>query len=178
MGKALSLLLVVAVIIAGLYLLTQRQAQKGTAPATGTAAASGSGPNVIDAKQVPNFLDQYKGKVVVMDFWATWCRPCVMAMPGVQKLHDEFAGRPVAVLGVNVSDRADPKAFMQSKGYTYGLILNGEAMAQKYNVQGIPRFVVLGVDGKTVIMDKTGYSPDNDKLIAQAIEKELSAKGL
>jgi len=177
MTKRLILVVLAGLAAGGLWSASGCGSETGSPPAA--QAKGGSGPAVVvDAATTPAFLDQYKGKIVLMDFWATWCPPCREAMPGVQKLHEEFAGRPVAVLGVNVSESGDPKAYMAGKGFTYDLILNGEAMARKYNVQGIPRFVVLGLDGSTVLLDKTGYSPDNDKQIAAAIEKELKSKGL
>jgi thiol-disulfide isomerase/thioredoxin len=178
MAKFLVVLLLLGAIVGGAYLYNAQSAGPASPGSTPKAATSGSGPTVIDANQDPNFLARYKGKVVLIDFWATWCPPCKAAMPGVQKLHEEFSGRPVAVVGVNISEKSDPKAYMQSQGFTYDLVLNGETLARKYNVNGIPRFIVLGTDGQTVLLDETGFDPANDKKIAAAIEQELKSKGL
>jgi len=123
-------------------------------------------------------LDDYKGQVVVMDFWATWCGPCKMAMPGVQKLHEKFAGRPVRVFGMDCWERGgDPAAYMKSKGYTYTLVTGTDSIARGYGVQGIPHFVVIGVKGEQ-LLSQSGYSPDNEAMLAKVIEDHLAKNGL
>ena len=131
-----------------------------------------------DGKDVT--LASLKGQVVFLDFWATWCGPCRLAMPGVQKLHDEFKGRPVAVYGVNMNDDKDPIAYMRDKKFTYGTLLNGEKIAKAYGIQGIPAFYLIGPDGK-LLWAGVGYGgKDADaqqhKQLVALIEKALAAK--
>lgn len=117
-------------------------------------------------------LKSLRGKVVVLDFWATWCGPCRRAMPEVQKLHNKFKDKGVAVFGVNVGERsrrADPVKFMKDKGYTYGQLLHGEFAAKDYRVRGIPTFYVIGKDGK-ILFATSGL---NLRGIDQVIEKAL-----
>jgi len=118
-------------------------------------------------------LESLRGKVVVMDFWATWCTPCKAAMPGVQKLHEKFNGRPVAVFGITVNERGDPAKYMKEMGYTYGLLLEGEQVAKAYRVKAVPVFYVIGPDGK-IIYRKTGFDPDDEQKLVKVIEKALS----
>jgi thiol-disulfide isomerase/thioredoxin len=96
-------------------------------------------------------LSEMRGQVVVLDFWATWCGPCKAAMPGVQELHEEFAGQPVKILGVNCWEQGPSEAaveyFRTEKNYTYGLLLGGDAVAEAYKVTGIPTFYVIAPDG-------------------------------
>lgn len=123
-------------------------------------------------------LSELRGKVVVLDFWATWCLPCVRAMPGVQKLHERFKGKPVAVFGVNVGERtwyANPVAFMKQRGCTYGLLLGGGNVAQAYRVVGIPTFYVIGPDGK-VLHASAGYDPSAEDAFVRLIESALEKK--
>jgi len=94
-------------------------------------------------------LASLSGRVVVLDFWATWCGPCKMAMPGIQKLHEHFDGKPVTVIGVNTQEQdGDPAGYMAKKHYTYTLLMNGDRVADAYNVAGLPTMYVIGPDGK------------------------------
>src|SRR6185503_10582570 len=79
-------------------------------------------------------LSSYRGRVVVMDFWATWCLPCAKVMPRMQKLHEKLANRGVAVFCINSWENADAIDLMTKKGYSYGLLLNGERIAEAYKV--------------------------------------------
>jgi cytochrome c biogenesis protein CcmG/thiol:disulfide interchange protein DsbE len=135
-----------------------------------------------DAEGKEHKLADYKGKVVFLDFWATWCPPCREAMPSVQKLHDHFKDKPVAVFGVNMNDRADPVKYMKDKGFTYGCLLKGEKIANNYRVSGIPAFFIIGTDGK-ILWSGSGF-PQNDqaaeahtKKIIDTIEAHLNGKG-
>ena len=117
-------------------------------------------------------LKGLRGKVVVLDFWATWCGPCKMAMPGLQKLHDRFKGKPVAIYGVNCRERrrnADPMAYIKTKGFTYPQLLNGDAVANAYRVGGIPCFYIIGPDGK-ILDAHAGFNPRMDELAGRIIE--------
>jgi len=120
-------------------------------------------------------LKDLRGSVVVMDFWATWCGPCKKAMPGVQKLHDHFKGKPVKVFGVNSWEDDPDKAvkFMKDKEYTYGLLLRGDEVASQYKVTGIPTFYVIGKDGK-ILHHTVGYDPEAETKLMELIEKELA----
>ncbi len=118
-------------------------------------------------------LSDYRGKVVVMDFWATWCGPCIMAMPGLQQLHEEFKGDAVAVIGVNCWESGNPKAFMASKGLNYQLLLGGDNVANAYGVTGIPTFYVVGRDGR-VVHHEIGFDPDGTDRLRKVIKDALA----
>src|SRR4030095_6782959 len=79
-------------------------------------------------------LADYRGKVVVLDFWATWCETCAEIMPRMQKLHDKLADKGVVVLGVNTWEKGDPIAFMKKKRLTYDVLLKGEEVTETYRV--------------------------------------------
>lgn len=126
-----------------------------------------------DGKSVS--LNQLKGSVVVMDFWATWCGPCKAAMPHVQKLHEEYGSKGVKVFGMNCWERdGDPVQYMKDKNYTYGLLLNADDVATAYKVSGIPTFYIIGRDGKIAYVG-VGFSGSTDEM-EEAIEKALENK--
>ncbi|MEK6642913.1 MAG: redoxin domain-containing protein [Planctomycetota bacterium] len=118
-------------------------------------------------------LKDLKGSVVVLDFWATWCGPCKVAMPGVQKLHEQFKGKPVKIYGVNTWERGgDPAKFMKDKEFTYGLLLKGDKTADKYKVTGIPTFYVIDPNGK-IVHASSGMKPGHEKELGKIIEKAM-----
>ena len=121
-------------------------------------------------------LADYKGKIVVMDFWATWCPPCRQAMPGLQKIHEQYKDQGVVVLGMNFAERpgGDPVGYMKEQEFTYGLMLNSEEIAKAYGVSGIPAFFVVGPDGK-VIHRAVGFGPDTKQKLEEVIKANLPA---
>jgi peroxiredoxin len=123
-------------------------------------------------------LKSLRGNVVVMDFWATWCGPCKIAMPGVQKLHEQFKDKPVKVFGISTWERGDPVAdpveYMKGKKYTYGLLVRGDKIAEAYKVNNIPTYYVIGPDGK-ILHASTGFEENKEAQIAEIIEKNIKA---
>ncbi len=120
-------------------------------------------------------LKDLRGNVVVLDFWASWCGPCKRAMPGVQKLHDAFKGKPVKVFGVNCRERGSNKralAYLKRMGFTYPQLLNGDSAANAYGVRGIPAFYVVGKDGK-IVHTSTGFNPNMEAAMTRLIQDAL-----
>jgi peroxiredoxin/outer membrane lipoprotein-sorting protein len=95
-------------------------------------------------------LASYKGRVVLLDFWATWCRPCRIEMPRVEALYKEFKAKGLVVFGVNVAeDLATVKGFLAQNPYTMPILLDLKRDAsQLYQAEAIPTLVVIGRDGK------------------------------
>jgi thiol-disulfide isomerase/thioredoxin len=119
-------------------------------------------------------LSDYKGKVVVLDFWGSWCPPCRAAMPGIQKLHEKFKDKGVAVVGLNYERNAaaNPAKFMKDNGYTYNLVLKADTIADKYKVNGWPTFYILDRQGK-VLWSAVGHDPSHEEQMSKVIEEAL-----
>ena len=117
-------------------------------------------------------LSDHRGKIVLLDFWATWCAPCKLAMPGVQKLHEEYKDRGVVVYGVNVfeTDEAAASKYLEQQKYTYGLLLKGDPLAKEYGFRGIPTFIVFDQEGR-VAFSATGGA--NEGGVRKTIDKLL-----
>jgi thiol-disulfide isomerase/thioredoxin/outer membrane lipoprotein-sorting protein len=123
-------------------------------------------------------LASLKGRVVLLDFWATWCGPCKMAMPGVQKLHEKYQGKPVSILGVNTWERGPvdgPKKYMEGQKLTYGLLMKGDDLAKKYGISGIPTFILIGPDGK-ILHIGVGYDENGEEELSKMIDKAIASK--
>jgi peroxiredoxin/outer membrane lipoprotein-sorting protein len=95
-------------------------------------------------------LAAYKGKVVMLDFWATWCKPCRIEMPHVQKLYQEFKPKGLVVFGVNLAEEpAAVRKFLSENPYTFPILLDRRGETSKdYGAEAIPTLVIIGRDGK------------------------------
>lgn len=93
-------------------------------------------------------LSEQSGKVVLLNFWATWCGPCVEEMPAFEKLQKEY-GDEVAVLAVNcLEDEETVRQFVAENGYTFPIAFDVEGVvSMKYPTDGIPYTLVIGKDG-------------------------------
>ncbi len=128
-----------------------------------------------DASGKEHTLSSYKGKVVMLDFWATWCPPCKEAMPYIQKMHEDLAKDGLVVLGIAVDNQGDPAKFMEKKGFTYTGLLDGGTVSNAYGIAGIPQLYIIGRDGK-VVFQETGFTRDNVVKIREAVENALKTK--
>lgn len=123
-----------------------------------------------------------RGKVVVLDFWNTWCFICRALQPQMGTLAARYLGdegpseAAVAFYGVNVFeiDDANPDAYWTETGHPYDYLEDGDAVAQLYDVPWQPGVVVLGKDGK-VLFSLVGGTGDRIELIEHAIEEGLGA---
>jgi thiol-disulfide isomerase/thioredoxin len=122
-------------------------------------------------------LSDYKGRVVLLDFWATWCAPCVQASPHIQALHKQFANRPVSVVGIHYNDRGDPAGYVKKKGITFPVMVSGFEVARNYGVSSIPTILLIDPDGK-IVYRQTGFDPSDQDAIAGKIEETLKSHHL
>jgi thiol-disulfide isomerase/thioredoxin len=92
-----------------------------------------------------------RGKVVLIDFWATWCRPCKKEMPGYQKLLDRYGSRGFAVIGFKfdtMMDMEDPVRFAKKIGVRYPLAVAADDLKQKFGgIEGLPTTLLYDRQG-------------------------------
>ncbi|WP_395750411.1 TlpA family protein disulfide reductase [Prosthecobacter sp.] len=119
-------------------------------------------------------LSNEKGKVIVLDFWATWCGPCIKSLPGMIDEMSAFDSKKVRFIGVNQGeDKEVVKTFLDTRGWKFEVAFDGnQRVGQSFGVEGIPHTVVIGPDGKIAYV-KTGYEPDGAKTIAEKVKKLL-----
>jgi peroxiredoxin len=96
-------------------------------------------------------LDGLRGKVVLLNFWATWCPPCRKEMPDLEKLYRELGPKGFVVLAVSDEKRDVVERFLADKGYTFPILLDeGRKVNTAFDVEGIPKSFLFGRDGKIV----------------------------
>lgn len=105
------------------------------------------------ASGTPVSLESYRGKVVLVDFWAVWCAPCIKALPEIAALHTEFAARDLIVLGVNIDTDAKKRdKFLKKHSYAHPILFDDPASPawQAFGVQAIPAAFLIDREGRIV----------------------------
>jgi thiol-disulfide isomerase/thioredoxin len=132
----------------------------------------------LDGKPVE--LARHLGKeVVILDFWATWCGPCIAAMPEVKATADKFADGGVALYFVNLQEDAETiRAFLEEQKLDVPVALDIEGgVAAEYGVTGIPQTVIIGKDSKVQVVH-VGFSNKLQQQLTAEIEDLLAGKDL
>ncbi len=122
----------------------------------------------MSGKQVK--LSDHKGKVVLLEFWATWCPPCRTSIPGLEKLHKTYQDKGFVLLAVSMDQGGwdDVRSFMKSYGMTYTVLKGDDEVAAQYQVRTIPMALILNREGK-VIKRYLGMGNEED------LEKEIKS---
>ncbi|MDI6739738.1 MAG: redoxin domain-containing protein [Candidatus Edwardsbacteria bacterium] len=123
----------------------------------------------------PHKLSDQRGRIVVIDFWAAWCQPCVMAMPMIDKAYQQYKDRGVIFYGINLEgrDKIEPvKKFIAEKGYGFTILAGGRmgnGLDKVYGVTGIPTSFVIDQNG-VIRFRHIGYRENLDKLLAKELD--------
>jgi thiol-disulfide isomerase/thioredoxin len=117
--------------------------------------------------------------VVLLDFWATWCGPCIQAMPEVDEVAKKFTDKGLVFYAVNVGeDVATVKEFLSQSKLEIPVAMNTDnKIAEMYRVEGIPQTVLIGKDGKVQVVH-IGFSNELSKTLTKQIEDLLAGKDL
>lgn len=128
-------------------LLASRQPSPEAAQAGADALLAMTLP---DLEGRPQSLAQWRGKVLVINYWASWCAPCVEEMPALSRLHAHYAPWGVQFVGVGLDAAENLRTFVKTTPVTYPLLVGGADPGQTPGlvVKGLPYTIVLGRDGK------------------------------
>ena len=145
-------------------------ASSALAPATTApdfALRAMSGPNLR--------LKEQRGRVVMVNFWATWCAPCRQEMPHLSRLYDKYRGAGFMLFGVNVDEDKDKAAEVVAKlGVTFPILLDTEKTVSKlYDVSTMPSTMIIDRDGKVRYVHRgylAGYENDYEKQIRELLK--------
>ena len=134
-----------------------------------------------DLEGKPTSLSELRGKVVVLDFWATWCVPCIKSFPAMQIAMDNYSNDPdVEFLFINTwEQRANPtewvQAFMKKRGLTFPVLMdlknpetNKHPVLDKYGIRSIPAKFIIDKDG-FISYQGTGFQGDDEAVVRELI---------
>jgi thiol-disulfide isomerase/thioredoxin len=162
-GKVLIGAVLAVTLVSGLYLVNRYW----IAPALRTQAMSGGdhpdAPPIsltdIGGKKLD--LADYKGKVVVLDFWATWCGPCRIEIPGLVEMQDKYAKQGFSVIGISLDDEPGPVVeFYKEFKMNYPVAVGNQRVGELYGgIFGLPTTFLIGRDGRVYAKHTGATSP-------------------
>ncbi|MDJ0837972.1 MAG: ankyrin repeat domain-containing protein [Acidobacteriota bacterium] len=123
----------------------------------------------------PIDLSDYRGEVVLLDFWATWCKPCHAALPSLRSFHRKSQKKPLRVISVSVDKNAElVKDYLkkESMPWTHFIDPYGKVSQAVFKVRGYPTFIVLDHEGKIAYTGR-GWSRDRARELSAAVSKQL-----
>jgi peroxiredoxin len=152
-----------------------RQEEKGPAP-QGAAEVNRPAPQftLADAEGKSVSLNDHKGKVVMLEFFTTWCGPCQMAAPELQSLHERYKDRGLVLLAVSMDvgskARSAVASFRKEHGLAYPVLMDTGEVSRLYGVFTIPTSFIIDKNG-TVRSKHMGFAPS----MSQEMSKEVEA---
>jgi thiol-disulfide isomerase/thioredoxin len=139
--------------------------------------------NEKDLTGNPLSVSSLKGKVVLIDFWATWCRPCVAELPNTLKVYEKYHDKGFEIIGVSLDDnQAQLEKFLKKNNITWPQFFDGKGrdnkLALKYGIDAPPTFYLLDQTGKIISMDRFPETLGNLRgpALEPAVVKALAGK--
>lgn len=160
-----------ASVLAGIAFLLTLPAASGAQP--GTPAPEFNLPGKAGNVR----LSDYKGKVVYLDFWASWCGPCKQSFPWMNDMQAKYAGQGLKVVAVNLdANTADGQRFLESVPANFDIAFDPKGTLGKlYAVKGMPSSLLIDRDGK-VIVQHAGFNPEVRAQLEKAIQQSMEGK--
>ncbi len=121
-------------------------------------------------------LEDFRGQIVLLDFWASWCGPCLVSMPFYQQMQDEYTGQAFKVIAVSVDEEAEPALdFIQDRDLNMLFLhdITG-SLAAKYQLPGMPTSFLLDADG-TIVDVQVGFNKAAKPGIKKQVEQLMRA---
>ena len=124
-------------------------------------------------------LPQTRGRVVLVDFWASWCAPCKASFPAYARLHEEFARRGLVIIGIGVDDSRDEYVkFLKRHAPPFPTVLDGDKrLVSTVAIPAMPTSYLVGRDGRVRFIHEGFHSWETEKTLRAEIEALLDEKG-
>ncbi len=150
----LALVVVAFVIALGIYFGYHKARAAGPTFATKLAVSTPAPDFTLESLDGKNMrLSDFRGKAVLLNFWATWCGPCKIEMPWFVELQNQYASQGLQIVGVAMDDASkdDIAKFTKEMGVNYPILIGKEAVGDEYGgVPALPESFIIGRDGKIV----------------------------
>jgi peroxiredoxin len=145
--KRLTILLLIIVCVATVYLLNRRWTRQPSSPQPANSAPDFTVTD-LDGRKLS--LSDYKGKVVLLNFWATWCAPCRTEIPHFVEMQNRFGADGFQVIGISMDDDANPvREFAQQFKLNYPVAVGDDKLAERYGgVLGLPISFIIDRQGR------------------------------
>lgn len=145
-----------------------------TRPDPGSGRTNAPDFTLSDISGASHTFSSYQGKVVLVDFWATWCPPCRAEIPHLKKLHDAYKSQGLVILGVGLDKKTSISKFVLSNSVNYTVLVDeSNITGGLFNVRGIPRTIIVDKKGR-IAFDHTGFSPGMEKELETEIKTLLA----
>jgi thiol-disulfide isomerase/thioredoxin len=179
-------MLAVLAVLAGAVLLWRRRQARLLAAAAALAAA-GQALALEPGQPAPAFsltgpagavkLEQYQGKLVYVDFWASWCGPCRQSFPWMNEMQARYGAQGLQVVGINVDARTDDaRSFLSATPASFVIAFDPNGTAPRnYGIKGMPSSVLIGPDGK-VLYEHSGFRPADRTVLEARIKSALGVR--
>ena len=174
-GKLLVGAALVVILVAGLYLVNRYWISPALMTQAMTSGDHPEAPGIsltdIEGKRLD--LADYKGKVVVLDFWATWCGPCRAEIPGFIELQKRYTGQGFSMIGIAIQDEPNSvEEFYREFKMNYPVAVGTERIAELYGgILGLPTTFLIGRDGRIYAKHTGGVNP---ALIEEEVQELLA----
>lgn len=172
--ERISGVLLVLLMLGAFGLVLRPLVQVASGPLPAHAGARAPAFTASTPTGAPIALSDYRGKVVLVDFWATWCPPCVASMPALERLHRAYQGRGFAVLGVDQDpgDEAGVRAFVAAHDLTFPIAMDPGTIARDYGAYSFPTSYLVDRQG---VVRRVHHGPAVESSLRPEIEDLLQA---
>jgi len=146
-----------------------------TLPALAGVKTGDSFPGLASFKLEGQLPDSTKAKVVLVDFWASWCEPCKQSFPVMEELHKRYAERGLVIIAINVDEnRPDMEAFLKKNAATFAIIRDAnQKLVEKAGIATMPSSFLVDHDGKVRFMHTGFRGAETKKKYEEEIETLL-----
>ena len=159
MKKGLTLLFIIFLLLQGC----------GKAKASNNINKSNIAASHSDRQPMPDFtlegldgnqyaISQFRGRVLIVDFWATWCGPCKVEIPFLENLYSQYKDKGLTIIGVGLDNPVALQRFYDAMGMNYIVLKGTQAIAQEFQIRGIPTTYLLDKQGR-IAHRFVGFSP-------------------